>query len=113
MKLTKEERAWLKQADPVERREFKGRKIYELTISPSEGDPTKVEGNLENGFVVTNSKGDTHNVGLISEYEGTCDCMDYAINLRRKGNCKHVYAAMFLHESKQNAGIESEAAIEA
>ena len=101
MKLTKAEREWLKTADSVEKRTFKGHKIYELTLNPVEGDPTKVEGNIEDGFTVTNSKGTTHTVSLISDYEGTCDCMDYAINLRRKGNCKHIYASMELHEAAQ------------
>lgn len=113
MKLTKEERKYLKEeADPLKRRAFKGHKIFELTLNPVEGDPTKVEGSLEGGFVVTNSKGEKHEVSLISEYEGTCDCKDYLINLRRKGNCKHVYASMELNEYQQQRPPESEESIE-
>ena len=112
MKLTKEERRYLKEeADPLKRRAFKGHKIFELTLNPVEGDPTKVEGSLEGGFVVTNSKGEKHEVSLISEYEGMCDCKDYLINLRQKGNCKHIYASMELHEAAQMPR-ESEESIE-
>ena len=49
---------------------------------------------------------------MISEYEGTCDCKDYLINLRRKGNCKHVYASMELNEYQQQRPPESEESIE-
>jgi hypothetical protein len=98
MKISKKE---LEGLDDIEKREYKGRKIFENTLNPCESDQiTKVEGSLEEDFTVTNSKGGKHTVRLVNEDQGECDCMDFVFGHGVR-MCKHVYAAMFLSEKQK------------
>jgi len=88
-----------KKQKPKTTREERGRMILEATFDPNDTTGRKVEGSIEEGFTVTNSKGGTHTVELLNEDEGQCSCMDFAFGHGRW--CKHIYAAFFLSQSER------------
>jgi len=66
----------------------------------------KVEGSIEEDFVTVNSKGGRHIVRIVDEDHAICDCMDFIINLRQGGQCKHILAAYMLYESQKTEQYE-------
>ena len=89
-----------KKQKPKTTREERGRMILEATFDPNDTTGRKVEGSIEEGFTVTNSKGGTHTVEIISESEGHCTCKDFEHGYGRP--CKHIWASWFL-DAKQKA----------
>jgi hypothetical protein len=53
-----------------------------------------ISGSLEEGFVVTNEKGEQHEVQMQDDFIGTCDCMNFRIEGRSMEgfHCKHIEA---------------------
>lgn len=95
-----------KEPKPKTTREERGRMFFEATFDPTDTTGRKVEGSIEEGFTVTNSKGGTHSVEIISESEGQCSCKDFEHGYGRL--CKHIHAAMFLAEKQKAEQNNSE-----